>query len=619
MVTGRLAFPGNTSGVIFHAILSQTPISPLRLNPQIPSKLEEIINKALEKDRKLRYQSAADLRTDLKRLKRDIDFGHARVANTSPGDVILSEAKDLSPGESKRDSSDLKTGPQNDTKTGGVPQPWWRRQAVLWTTAAALIALLAAAGWFYRSRLGGGETIDSLAVLPFVNGSGDPNGEYLSDGITESLINSLSQLPKLEVKSRDSAFHYKGKDPDAETVGRELGVRAVFKGRVTQAGDTLTVSAELIDTRNNDHIWGQQYSRKSSDIFALQGDIAKQITTALRTRLSGEDEKRIAKSYTTNPEAYQYYLKGRYWWNKRNEGGFNKGREYFQQAIEKDPTYALAYSGLADSYSLLSEYGYVAPKESYPRAKEAALKALEIDDLLAEGHASLAWVKTVYDWDRSGGEKEFQRAIELNPAYATAHFWHSLALVSMGRSEEAIVEQKRALELDPLSLIINRVLALDFYYARRYDQAIEQEQLTLEMDSNFAFVHLQLGQAYLQNSMYKQGIAECEKELLVSPRHPYALSGLGYAYAVAGRSAEAQKLLDQLNAVSEQKYVPAISRVGVYVGLGDKEKAFEWLGKAYEDRSIGSTFVTIKMDPIYDPLRSDQRFQDVLRRMNLQP
>ena len=456
-------------------------------------------------------------------------------------------------------------------------------------------------------------------MLPFVNGSGDPNTEYLSDGITESLINSLSQLPKLEVKSRDSAFHYKGKDPDAETVGRELGVRAVFKGRVTQVGDNLAISAELIDTRNNDHIWGEQYSRKASDIFALQGDIAKEITTALRMRLTGEDEKRMAKSYTANPEAYQDYLKGRYWWNKRKEDGFNKGREYFQQAIEKDPTYALAYSGLADSYSLLAEYGYVAPRESYPRAKEAALKALEIDDTLAEGHASLAYVKTFYDWDRSGGEKEFQRAIELNPAYATAHFWHSLALVSMGRSEEAIAEQKRALQLDPLSLIINRVLGVDFYHARHYDQAIEQDKLTLEMDPNFAFVHMQLCLAYFQKSMYKEGIAECEKELVVSPRHPYALSGLGYAYAVAGRRVEAQKMLDQLNAISEQKYVPAISRVGVYVGLGDKEKAFEWLAKAYEDRSIGSSFAVIKADPIYDPLRSDPRFADLLRRMNLQP
>jgi len=584
MATGKLPFSGNTSATIFHAILGQAPTPPTRLNPELPAKLEEIINKALEKDHKLRYQSAADLRADLARLKRDTD------------------------------SSRLVVGaPAAKAHT----YPWWRNKLAIGTTLGLLVAVVAVAGWFYKSRGTVGETIDSLAVLPFVNGSGDPNAEYLSDGITESLINSLSRLPKLEVKSRDSAFHYKGKDPDAETVGRELGVRAVFKGRVTRVGENLAVSVELIDARNNDHIWGEQYSRKVSDIFALQGDIAKEITTALRMRLTGEDEKRMAKSYTANPDAYQDYLKGRYWWNKRNEDGFNKGREYFQQAIEKDPTYALAYSGLADSYSLLAEYGFVAPKESYPRAREAAQKALEMDDTLAEGHASLAWVKTIYEWDRSGGEKEFQRAIELNPAYATAHFWHSLTLASTGRSEEAIAEQKRALELDPLSLIINRVLALEFYYARHYDQAVEQEKLTLEMDPNFAFVHLQLGQAYVQKSMYKEGIAECEKELVVSPSHPYALAGLGYAYAAGGRSAEARKVMDRLNAISAQKYVPAISRVGVYVGLGDKEQAFEWLGKAYEDRSIGSSFATIKVDPIYDPLRSDPRFADLLRRMNL--
>ncbi|HXP81842.1 MAG TPA: protein kinase [Verrucomicrobiae bacterium] len=585
MATGRLAFSGSTSGVILSAILTKAPTPAARLNPELPAKLEDIISKAIEKDRDVRYQHASEMRADLKRLKRDTDSGRSVVA--APG----AEA------------------PVHE---------WWRGRTAIVIAAVVLVVALAGAGWFYRSRTGG-ETIDSLAVLPFVNGSGDPNTEYLSDGITESLINSLSRLPKLEVKSRDSAFHYKGKDPDAETVGRELGVRAVFKGRVTQVGDNLAISAELIDARNNDHIWGEQYSRKASDIFALQGDIAKEITTALRVRLTGDDEKRMAKSYTANPDAYQDYLKGRYWWNKRKEDGFNKGREYFQQAIEKDPTYALAYSGLADSYSLLAEYGFVAPKESYPRAKEAALKALEIDDTLAEAHASLAWVKTFYDWDRSGGEKEFKRAIELNPAYATAHFWHSLALASMGRSEEAIAEQKRALELDPLSLIINRVLGVDFYYARRYDQAIEQEKLTLEMDPNFAFVHMQLGEAYLQKSMYREGIAEFEKELVVSPRHPYALSGLGYAYAVAGRGAEAQKVLDQLNAISEQKYVPAISKVGVYVGLGDKEKAFEWVGKAYEDRSIGSSFTMMKLDPVYDPLRSDPRFADLLRRMNLQP
>ncbi|MGB2889186.1 MAG: tetratricopeptide repeat protein, partial [Candidatus Acidiferrales bacterium] len=585
MATGRLAFSGNTSGVIFHAILSQAPISPLRLNSEVPPKLEEIVNKALEKDRKLRYQNAADLRTDLARLKRDTDSG--RSAAGAPA-------------------------------TEASPQPWWRSRAALGTAAVVLMTVLAAAGWFYRFA-GRGETIDSVAVLPFVNASADPNSEYLSDGITESLINSLSQLPHLKVMSRDSAFMYKGRQTDARTVGRELGVRAVLKGRIMQRGDGLSISTELVDARDNSHIWGQQYDRKLADMIALREEIAKEMTTALRMRLTGADEKRMAKTYTANPEAYQDYLKGRYWWNKRSEEGFNKGIEYFQQAIEKDPTYALAYSGLADCYSLASDYGFVATKEAFPRAKEAALKALQLDQTLAEAHASLAYVKTEYDWDWSGGEREFQRAIELNPSYAIAHQWHAVALLAMGRSEEAITENKRALELDPLSLIINRTLGSVFYLARQYDQAIEQERKTLELDPNVVLAHEYLGLAYVQKSMYKEGIAECEKELVGSPGSPYALSGLGYAYAGAGRRAEAQKVLDKLNELSKQKYVPAVSRVGIYVGLGEKDKAFEWLERSYEERSIGSALRNAKVDPVYDPLRSDPRFQDLLRRMNLQP
>jgi TolB-like protein/Flp pilus assembly protein TadD len=498
-------------------------------------------------------------------------------------------------------------------------RPWWRAKAAMAVAVLTLLAVLAGAGWAYRSRISRGEAIDSLAVLPFVNGSGDPNKEYLSDGITESLINSLSQLPNLAVKSRDSSFHYKGKDPDPEAVGRDLGVRAVFKGRVSQAGDNLDISAELIDARNDDHIWGEQYSRKASEIFALQTDISKEITSALRTRLTGEDEKRMAKSYTANPEAYQDYLKGRYWWNKKTEEGDNKGIEYFQQAIEKDPTYALAYSGLSDSYSSLAEQGDAPPQETYPKAKEAALKSLEIDDTLGEAHTSLGYIKADYDWDWSGAEKEYQRAIQLNPGYAIAHNRYGYALLKMGRFQEAIAETKQALELDPLSLPINRDLGDAFYFARQYDQAIEQLRKTEELEPNYAQPQRDLVLAYAQKSMYKEAIAEGDKRLAVAPDDRIALAYLGYAYAKAGRRVEAKKVLDQLNDLSKRQYVPARRRTIIYAGLGEKDRAFEWMEKAYDDRELGAGVGSIKVDPAYDPLRSDPRFADLLRKMNLTP
>jgi tetratricopeptide (TPR) repeat protein len=338
----------------------------------------------------------------------------------------------------------------------------------------------------------------------------------------------------------------------------------------------------------------------------------------LRMRLTGEDEKRMAKTYTVNPEAYQDYLQGRYWWNKRSEEGLNKSIGYFQQAISKDPAYALAYSGLADAYTLRAAFGFVAPKESLPKAKEAALKSLELDDTLADAHTSLGIVK-LFDWNWSGGESEFQRAIALNPGYAYAHLQHGLYFLYTGQLEQALAVEKRALELDPLSLPINRVLGQALLFARQEDQAIQQEQKTLELDPNFALARDDIGSAYLQKSMYKEATTQFERALVISHGYTYALAYAGYGYAVAGRRAEAEKVLDQLNELSKHKYVPAECLARVYLGLAEKDMAFVWLEKGYDDRALSGVITLLKVDPIWDPLRSDPRFADLLRRMNLQP
>jgi adenylate cyclase len=349
----------------------------------------------------------------------------------------------------------------------------------------------------------------------------------------------------------------------------------------------------------------------------LQGEIAKEMTAALRMRLTGEEEKRVAKSHTPIPEAYQDYLKGLYWLNKRSSESI-KGIEFFERAIAKDPAYALAYSGLSDCYGLLGFSGLIPPNEAYPKAKVAALKALEIDDSLGEAHTSLSVIKTSYDWDWPGAEKEIQRAFVLNPSYAFAHLIRGSLLMMTGRPEEGIAEYRRGVELDPLSIVMNRGLGLGFYLVRQYDQAIEQSRHTLEMDPNSLWSYRSLGWAYLQESMYKEGIEAFEKLLVLSPGSAPAVSDLGVGHALAGQTAEAHKVVEQLTELGTHKYVPAMCLARIYVALGDTDKGFEWLEKSYEDHSVGG-LPFIRVDPLYDPLRSDPRFADLLRRMNLQP
>lgn len=461
------------------------------------------------------------------------------------------------------------------------------------------------------------ETIDSLAILPLANASSDPNAEYLSDGITESIINSLSQLPQLKVMARSTVFRYKGKEVEAQQVGRELSVRAVLMGRVLAIGDQLVIGAELVDTRDGSQLWGEQYNRNLADIFAVQEQISKEITHKLRLRLSGADKGRLTKRHTENTEAYRLFLKGRYFWNKRTAETVEKGIEYFQRAIDTDPNYALAYVGLADAYAKLGDVGVAAmpPRIAFSKAKTAVLKALRIDSELAEAHNSLAHLHMHdYEWSEAG--REFSHAIELNPNYAPTYHWHAFHLSMVGRPDEAMMQVARALELDPLSLPINAGYGELLYFARQYDQAIEQLEKTLEMDPHFYPAHIDLGRVYEEKRMYEEAISEFRTALELSGSTD-GLAALGHAYAVSGRRKEALDILTQLSDLSKSRYVSPYGMAVVYVGLGENGRALEWLQMAAEEHA--GWVIYLNIDPKLDPLREEAKFEDLLRNVGLAP
>ena len=496
-----------------------------------------------------------------------------------------------------------------------------RRKVALIITAIIVVVfgipvlVLAIAGLVaYRHARDTEVAIESIAVLPFENQNRDPDSEYLSDGLTESIIYRLSLLPNLKVSPRSSVFSYKGKQTDPIKAGKELGVNVVLSGRITQRGDQLVIGTELTDVRYNKLLWGEHYDRKMADLLATQREIAEEITEKLKIRISGGDKQLASKHYTESNEAYQSYLKGRFYWNKRSREGYRKAIEHFTAAIGQDPSFALAYAGLADCYNVLSSYGISAAKESFPLAKAAATKALELDGNLAEAHTSLAYLKYQYEWDWAGAERGFKRAIELNPNYATAHQWYAIELAGMGRVDESLREIKRAQELDPLSLSITASAGWLFYHARRYDDAIAQYQRSLDLDQNFARAHWGIAEPYILKGDYETAI----KELQVARQQDettIVLGLLGHAYAAAGKKSEAQRILDELKQQSKTKYVDSYFLAETHAALGEKDKAFAELDDAYREHS--SWIVWVKVEPKFDNIRSDPRFQDLVRRVGL--
>jgi serine/threonine-protein kinase len=585
MATGRLPFGEKVTTALTDAILHQPPVTPRALNARVSPGLERIVLKCLDKDPESRYQSAKELGVDLRRLA---------VPTTVP----------ISP---RRE-----------------PRGWGRLSGRGLLAGAAVVVLLAVlfalnVGGLRERLLGraAAPRIESLAVLPLENLSRDPEQEYFVDGMTEALITDLSKISALRVISRTSVMQYKGVKKALPEIARELKVDAVVEGSVLRVGDRVRITAQLIRAVPEEHLWANSYDRELRDILALHSEVAQAVAAEVRAKLTPDERARLASARPVNPEAYEGYLKGRYYWNKRTEESLKKGISYFQEAIQKDPSYSLAYVGLADSYVVLHGWGFLPAEEAYPKARAAARKALEIDDTLGEAYASLAAVALEYDWDWATAGRQYRRALELNPSYASAHQWYAEYLARAGRHGEAIAEVKRAQELDPLSLIISAVGAYVFYFARQYDQAIEQSRKTLELDPNFAPAHLYRGWSYEGKQMHREAIADLQEAVALSGNSAFTKAALGGVYAAAGQRGEALKVVEELTERSKRSYVSPYYLALIYASLGEKEEALAWLEEAYKKHD--SVLLHLKVDPRIDPLRADPRFQDLLRRMNFLP
>jgi serine/threonine protein kinase/tetratricopeptide (TPR) repeat protein len=574
MATGRQAFSGSTSGIIFHSILEKNPAPVSRVNPELPAKLEEIVGKALEKDREVRYQHAGDMRADLKRLKR----------NTTSGTTAVNVV---------------------------APTTWWRKKLAGIAIAVVLMLALGVAGARY-GWMSRGQAISSVAVLPFTGSSSDPGTEFLQEGISEGITDALSQMPNLKVMASSSVFRYKGKDIDPRQAGRDLKVDAVLTGRMVQSGDTLAVNAELVNVADGSQVWGERYSKKLADIPTLQQEIVSDISSKLRLRLSGEEKQRLARRPTENAEAYQFYVQGRHEMDKFTDAGWKKAAGYFQQAVDKDASYAAAYAGLAEAYGFLGAESDIPSKEAYQKANAAANRAIAIDDGLAEGHASLGFV----DWttlEFAAAQRELHRALQLNPNLAIAHLYYSRYLGSLGKFSEAEKELDRAQELDPLSLQVIFDAGRLFYFRRQHDQAIAKFQKVLEIDPNNATAHLGMSEAHFAKGEYAAAVEEGSQYLIASG-YPAIAAEVKQAYVKSGyRGALQHRISKQSDPGNLELYYPWQVALD-YARLGDKDKALLWLEKCYAERA---GLVFLQVEPALENLHSDPRFSDLVRRMGL--
>jgi eukaryotic-like serine/threonine-protein kinase len=613
MLAGAVPFPGKDIHRQIIAIQEAEP-SPLSQHVEgVPERLEEIVAKCLAKDKNERYQTAKDLLIDLRNLRRKLDLDAEiertvapalRATNTAASGGTTQNSQ-LNPASTS--AGDHPTGSSAEYVVSGI-----KRHKI--AAAIVMLAVIGIATAYYLNVRRSETAVESIAVMPFINESGKPDAEYLSDGMTETLITSLSQIPNLKVKARSSVFRYKGKEIDAKTVGKDLGVHAILNGRIAQVGDQLTLNLELVDVQTENILWSERYSRKQADLVSLQSEIAKDVSTKLKAKLSGAEETKVIKTATADPEAYQAYLKGRYYWNRRTAENLKKAIEQFKSATDRDPNYALAFVGLADCYAVLNEYAGTPTSETLPQSKAYAERALAIDGQLAEPHATLGSINEA-SWQFGEAEKEFKRAIELNPNYPTAYHWYSILLKSLGRNDEAAAMIRRAQELDPLSSVIAVNVSRMYQLQNNHDASIENCLKLIELDPNFGPAHEYLALSYLRRGRNAEAITAAEKAADLSNGAAITLGHLGYVYAVAGKQADALRKIKELEDKYARKEALGQYIATVYMGLGHQDKVFEWLEKDFQVRN--GKLAEIRWQIPFEPLRDDPRFKDLIKRMGL--